>query len=99
MRKAGPHALDDRLLGCKAHGQKSHRARAALELGAFLRQQQVPYEALAVFLVDALDAIDLEDIDADAENHGVSKTSSERGASTLSYRAPPWPIHRRRNAR
>jgi len=71
MREARAHALDDGFLGGKTHGKKSHRPRRALELRSFLGQQQMSDETFAVLLIHAFDAINLQNIDADAENHEI----------------------------
>src|SRR6185437_5577094 len=69
--KTRPHAFDDGFLGREAHGQEAHGTRGAFKLRSLGRQQQVPDEALAVLVEHALDPINLQNIDADAENHGV----------------------------
>ena len=76
MREAGAHALHDRLLGGEAHRQKAHRARGALELRALLRHEQMRDETLAVLLEHPLDAIDLEHVDPDAEDHRAARISA-----------------------
>jgi len=78
MRKTGTHAFDNGFLGGKAHGDESHRPRRTLELLPLLRHQQVRQEALAMLLVDALDAIDL-----------AAKT--EIAVAMAEAEAAPWP--------
>jgi len=73
MRESGAHALDDRFLGGEAHREKTHGSRRALELDALLGHQQMRDESLPVLFVHALDAIDLEHIDADAEDHRAAR--------------------------
>ncbi len=87
MRKSRAHAFDDGFLGRETHGEKSHRTRRARKLRALLRHQQVADESLAVFLEHALDPINLQNVDANAENHALGACRARHINSFISRTA------------
>ena len=68
---AGAERLGDRLLGGEPRGQKRRGIlvpQAVLNLGG---EQDAPGKPLAESLVRGADALDLDDVDASAENHSA----------------------------
>jgi hypothetical protein len=74
VREARAHGFDNRLLGGKAHGNETLGPLRARELRLLFRQQQVIDETRAEFLQCAADALRLEHVHADTENHGRAAT-------------------------
>jgi len=69
VREAGAHALDDALFGQRSASPETHRARPVRS--SWTRScgiQEVRDEAFPVTCRTRVDAIDLEHIDADAED-------------------------------
>src|SRR5690606_13760160 len=92
VRESGSHRLHDGFLGCKAHGEKTHRSRALakpLQLG---RQQQSLHEPLTVALVNLADPFELDDVGSDPEDHdraAATRASSIRRFISATAAAMP----------
>ena len=99
VRKAGAHGLDDRLLGGEAHGEEALRPRGARQLRLLVRQQQPVDEVLAETRQRALDARQLQHVDADAVDHPrarcicarISRTAAARPSNTA-WAMMAWPM-------
>src|SRR6184192_4904714 len=99
VRKAGPHGLDDGLLGGESHGEKALAALRARELRVLLGHEQMLDEARAEALERVRDAPALQHIDTDAEDHAraaaisafISRTAALRPTNrACAIRA--WPM-------
>ncbi len=69
VREARAHRLDDRLLGCKSHGDESLRPLRECELHALLWHQEMVGKAVTKALECMNDAFRLEHINPDAKDH------------------------------
>src|SRR5205814_1390658 len=99
MRLAGPHGLDDGLLGGESHGEEALAALRASEPRVRIGHEQMLDEARAEALEGAPDAPALQHIDADAEDHAraaaisafISRTAAGRPTNrACAIRA--WPM-------
>src|SRR5205807_4546340 len=99
VRKAGPHGLDDGLLGGESHGEKALAALGAAELRVLLGHEQMLDEARAEALERAHDARALQHIDPDAEDHAraaaisafISRTAAGRPTNSACA-ISAWPM-------
>ena len=71
VAKAGAQRLGDRLLGREAHGEEAHGPARRIEQRPLFGHQQPIDKMLAESPVRGLDALDLHEIGADAEDHGA----------------------------
>src|SRR5688572_579863 len=71
MREAGSHGFDDGLLSGKAHCEETHGTCVLPKRCLLFRQQQSFDELLAEAFVHVFDPFKLNDVRANAENHGV----------------------------
>ncbi len=74
VREARTERLDDRFLGREPHGEKAHGALRLREQRKLLVEQQPARKMLAEPLPRLLDALRLQDVGADTEDHARAAT-------------------------
>ena len=68
---AGAERLGNGLLGRESHGQERRGILVRETVGDFVRVQDAVHEPLAEFFVRRRDARHFDDVNANAENHGI----------------------------
>src|ERR1700730_16612579 len=97
--KPGAHGFDDRFLGGEAHGQKTRGALGLGQLHLLGGHEEMLDEARAKTCQRLVDALCLEDIDADSKNHSraatmrafISRTATAR-PSKMAREMMEWPM-------
>src|SRR5581483_3664457 len=99
VREAGAHGLDDRFLGGKPHRQETRRPLRLGELHVLRGHEQMLHEARSESLQGLIDALRLEHIDTDSENHPraatmrafISRTATANPSNTA-REMMAWPM-------
>ena len=99
MGKARAHGLDHRFLGGETHRDEPLWPRGARQLRPLVRHQQPVDEVIAETRQRALDARELQDVDADAVDHPrarcicarISRTAAASPSNTA-WAMMAWPM-------